>query len=193
MSWLWPKRSLTFVLEQPTWILTEELGWRSLSSMGWGGGGWSLLRCTAPRSQKLMFLIILGMSGCKSFYIKLMYVGFMNIEREIERDWRVEHNFEANWRKKNSALCGTKGKKKRWFFFCSRHTRKINWGFSLKRLFGSYNHKELKYSMFYPKKKYSMWKILLPAFVVRFYLFLGVWLYFLNLLWTLVLGITWVL
>ena len=26
-------------------------------------------------------------------------------------------------------------------------------GFSLKRLFGSYNHKELKYSMFYPKKK----------------------------------------
>ena len=53
---------------------------------GLGGGGWSLLRCTAPRSQKLMFLIILGMSGCKSFYIKLMYVGFMNIEREIERD-----------------------------------------------------------------------------------------------------------
>ena len=45
--------------------------------------------------------------------------------------------------------------------------------FFLRRLFGCYNHKELKH---------SEWKILLPAFVVRLYLFLDVLLYFPNLL-----------
>ena len=76
------------------------------------------------------------------------------------------------------------GKKENEIFLCSRHTRKINWEFSLGKLFGCYNHRELKY---------SEWKILLPDFVVGLYLFLEILLYFPNLLWTQVLGITWVL
>ena len=83
-------------------------------------------RCTnCTRSQKLLFLIELGVSGDRALYIKL-----------------------STW-EKNSALCGTEGKqkkkKKKWFFFCSRHTRKINWGFFLGRLYGCYLHRELKY------------------------------------------------
>ena len=46
----------------------------------------------------------------------------------------MKHKFEAIWRKKNSALCGTEGKKKMRFFFCSRHIRKINWCFFSKTI-----------------------------------------------------------
>ena len=139
--------------------------------------------CT--RSQRLLFLIVIGVSSGLKAFIKSLYVYFTNREkREIQRDWKVKHSFEADWKKKISALCGTKGKKKMWFFFYSRHTRKINWRFSLGQLFGCYNHRELKY---------SEWKILLTGFVVRLYLFLEILLYFPNLLWTQVLGITWVL
>ena len=28
------------------------------------------------------------------------------IERDSERDYRVKYNFEADWKKKNSTLCG---------------------------------------------------------------------------------------
>ena len=118
-------------------------------------------RCTnCTRSQKLLFLIELGVC------------------------WIVKYGFQADWKKKISALCSTEGKKKMWFFFCSRRTRKINLEFSLGRLFECYNHREFKY---------SKWKILLLDFVVKLYLFLEVLLYFSNLLWTQVLGITWVL
>ena len=66
-------------------------------------------------------------------------------ERERERDCKLKHSFETDWRKKNSGLYNTKGKNKRWFFFCSRH-KEDKLGFSLDWLFECYNHIELKYS-----------------------------------------------
>ena len=58
-------------------------------------------------------------------------------------------------------------------FLLLKTYKKDKLGFSLGRLFGCYNHRELKY---------LEGKILLLGFVVTLYLFLDVLLYFLNLL-----------
>ena len=114
----------------------------------WECKHWRLLIVIEKRNSwlawiKLVFLIILGvLGGLNALYKACTCISHIEIERD-SRDWRVKHKFEANWRKKNGTLCNTEGEKKRWFFFCSRHTRNINLVFFLGRLFGCYNYKEL--------------------------------------------------
>ena len=122
-----------------------------------------MLRCTAPRSPahietlfqleigekwstslRLLLLIVLECVRRQVLYIKQYIVFVWYTENKRERDWRL----------------------KVWNTDLKRTERK-------QRLFGCYNHRELKY---------SYWKILLPDFVVKLHLFLEVLLYFFNLL-----------
>ena len=172
MSWLWPKRSLSFVLEQPTWILTEELGWRSLSSMGWRG---RLLGCTTtPRSPahiEILFQLEIGEKWSTSLRLLLpMCFGVCQAAGALYKEWNTDLKPTKG---KILVICATLREKKEKVIFLFLKTYKENkLGFSLGRLFGCYNHRELKY---------SEWKILLPDFVVRLYLFLEILLYFTNL------------
>ena len=121
----------------------------------------------------------------QSFYIKLVHV-LSRIVREIQRETEEWNRFLKPIEGKILVLCAALREKGKCDFFF----------FLLK------THKEDKLGVFsrtiiwvLQSQRIEVFRVedLATNFVVRLYLFLEILLYFSNLLWTQVLGITWVL
>ena len=133
--------------------------------------GWSTTAPRSPAHIEILFQLEIGEKWSTSLrLLLLMCFGVCQVAGALYKEWNTDLKPTEG---KILVICAAlREKKEKVIFLFLKTYKEDKLGFSLGRLFGCYNHRELKY---------SEWKILLPDFVVRLYLFLEILLYFTNL------------